>query len=141
MTTGKGEYYNGENWIAVGTVLNVTAGNGLNGGTITESGTISLPDIGVAGTYSYPSSIVTDEHGRLVTVTEGSAPLSKVSGTVNEISVSGTSDIIIAIADNPVLPGNVTVDSTGFLTLPVGNTSQRPANAAIGMLRINTDLV
>ena len=34
--------------------------------------------------------------------------------------------------------GNITNDSTGFMSLPVGNTAQRPATATAGMTRYNT---
>lgn len=141
-TTGKAEFYDGNGWSQVGTVFSITAGDGLDGGTITDTGTISLPDIATGGTYAYPSSIIIDDYGRVLTITAGtSAPISKVSGTANEITVSGTSNITIALASDPVLPGNVTVNSTGFLTLPVGTTAQRPSIPVIGMMRINTDLV
>lgn len=49
-----------------GTVTSVAAGTGLSGGTITASGTISLPNVGTAGTYS---GVTTDAQGR---VTAGS---------------------------------------------------------------------
>ena len=34
---------------------------------------------------------------------------------------------------------NTTIDSTGFLTLPVGTVAQRPGSPAQGMIRICTD--
>lgn len=43
-------------------VRSVTAGTGLSGGTITSTGTISLPNVGTAGTYS---GITTDAQGRV----------------------------------------------------------------------------
>jgi hypothetical protein len=51
----------------VGSVVNVTAGSGLSGGSITTSGTISMPSIGTPGTYS---GVTTDTQGR---VTSGTA--------------------------------------------------------------------
>lgn len=51
---------------ATGTVTSVTAGTGLSGGTITTTGTISLPNTGTAGTYN---NVTTDAQGR---VTSGS---------------------------------------------------------------------
>lgn len=50
-----------------GTVTSITAGTGLSGGTITTTGTISMPNTGTAGTYS---SVTTDAQGR---VTAGTA--------------------------------------------------------------------
>lgn len=45
-----------------GTVTSVTAGAGLSGGTITSSGTISMPNVGAAGTYV---RVTTDAQGRV----------------------------------------------------------------------------
>ncbi|MCS8058069.1 hypothetical protein N0406_03540 [Pseudomonas aeruginosa] len=50
-----------------GTVTSVAAGAGLSGGTITTSGTISMPNVGTAGTYA---NVTTDAQGR---VTAGTA--------------------------------------------------------------------
>lgn len=35
---------------------------------------------------------------------------------------------------------NTTINDTGFLTIPSGNTAQRPSPANTGMLRFNTTL-
>lgn len=43
-------------------VRSISAGTGLSGGTITGSGTISLPNTGTAGTYS---GVTTDAQGRI----------------------------------------------------------------------------
>lgn len=51
-----------------GTVSSITAGTGLSGGTITSTGTISLPNTGTAGTYT---TVTTDAQGR---VSAGLAP-------------------------------------------------------------------
>lgn len=45
-----------------GTVTSVTAGAGLSGGTITTSGTVSMPSVGTAGTYA---NVTTDAQGRV----------------------------------------------------------------------------
>src|SRR6185437_14918360 len=64
---------NGASWDIVGsaggggTVTSVIAGTGLSGGTITTTGTISLPAVGTAGTYY---KVTTDAQGR---VSSGSA--------------------------------------------------------------------
>lgn len=52
-----------------GTVTGVTAGTGLSGGTITTTGTISLPNVGTAGTYS---GVTTDAQGRVTAGTNRS---------------------------------------------------------------------
>ncbi len=51
-----------------GTVTSITAGTGLSGGTITSSGTISLPNVGTAGTYTLPVC-TTDGQGRVSAAT------------------------------------------------------------------------
>lgn len=48
--------------ISAGTVSSITAGTGLSGGTITGSGTLSLPNVGTASTYS---GVTTDAQGRI----------------------------------------------------------------------------
>lgn len=63
-------------WMTGGTVTSVIAGTGLSGGTITGSGTISLPNTGTAGTYG---AVTTDAQGR---VTAGKS-METFSGTTN----------------------------------------------------------
>lgn len=73
----EGLYYNTStsalpNWIYIGTgsgngtVTSIIAGTGLDGGTITTSGTISLANTGTAGTYT---KVTTDAKGRVTTGT------------------------------------------------------------------------
>lgn len=70
-----------------GTVTSVTAGTGLSGGTITTTGTISLPNTGTAGTFT---TVTTDEQGRVA------------SGTALLIATGTTRSIV------------TTTSSTGF---------------------------
>lgn len=62
------KYYDGTAVQAVGsgsgsgTVTSITAGTGLSGGTITTTGTISMPNTGTAGTYT---KVTTDAQGRV----------------------------------------------------------------------------
>ena len=70
-----------------GTVTSITAGAGLSGGTITTTGTISMPNVGTANTYGDSAhfvSITTDAQGRVTAVTPFSVP----SGTVSSITAS-----------------------------------------------------
>lgn len=134
----KREYYNGTAWVteAEGSVTSITAGTGLDGGTITESGTISLADTAVvAGNYQYPT-ITIDAQGRITDATNGTPPVTIINGTANEIDVVGTT---ISLSADIQAPGNLAV-SNGNLTIPVGTTAERPASPVIGMIRINTDL-
>jgi hypothetical protein len=99
-----------------GSVTSVTAGTGLNGGTITTTGTISMPNVGTAGSYGSATEvpiITTDEQGRITSVTNttitGVAPSAgsgnyiqngttqqtadyniSGSGTVSDINVNGS---------------------------------------------------
>jgi len=66
-----------------GTVISVTAGAGLDGGVITDTGTVSLKNVGTAGTYS---RVTTNQYGQ---VTSGTSGLS-VTITTASISVTGS---------------------------------------------------
>ncbi|WP_413612353.1 tail fiber domain-containing protein [Bdellovibrio sp. HCB-110] len=76
LTSGQILKYDGTKWIpandsdAGGTVTSITTGTGLTGGPITTSGTISLSNIGTAGTYT---KITTDAQGRVTSGTTLSA--------------------------------------------------------------------
>lgn len=64
------QYVRGDGTLATlpapGTVTSVTAGTGLSGGTITTTGTISLPNTGTPSTYS---GVTTDAQGRVTSGT------------------------------------------------------------------------
>jgi hypothetical protein len=69
-----------------GTVTSVIAGTGLNGGTITNSGTLSLATVGTPGTYGTSvaiPSITTDAYGRVVAVITNTIGGTLSGGTVN----------------------------------------------------------
>jgi len=80
-----------------GTVTSVSVGAGLSGGVITTTGTISMPNVGTAGTYGdathYPI-VTTDAQGRVTTVTTQAVPSSTPSMPVN--NQTGTTYIIVA---------------------------------------------
>jgi hypothetical protein len=82
--TNLGSYYLASNpngyTSNAGTVTSVTSGTGLSGGTFTTSGTISMPNIGTAGTYGSATQspvLTTDAQGRITTVTN-----TTITGTV-----------------------------------------------------------
>lgn len=61
--------------------------------------------------------------------------VTSINGTTSQITITGTTtDPVIAIATDPIIPG------TGATTITVGTTAQRPATPTVGMMRFNTDL-
>ena len=102
-------------WIAaggVGTVTSITAGTGLNGGTITSSGTIDLANTAVsAGSYGSASAVATftvDAQGRLTAASNSNISIANtaVSGlgtmsTQNANAVAITGGDIGAVSYQP----------------------------------------
>lgn len=78
-----------------GTVTSVTAGTGLSGGTITTSGTISLPNTGTAGTYN---TVVTDAQGRVTGGTGRSqSTAARALNTVFQVSATRDANVSYAV--------------------------------------------
>lgn len=98
-TTGNTvKYYDGSTVQTFGvsgaSVTSITAGTGLSGGTITSSGTISMPNVGTAGTYT---KVTTDAQGRVSSgsqitgsdITSGTIGGSTAINTTGNIQTSG----------------------------------------------------
>lgn len=62
-----------------------------------------------------------------------------ITGTTNQVSVTNGDGVggnpVIAVADNPVIPG------TASMTIPTGTTAQRPSASPDGQVRFNSTLL
>jgi len=108
-----------------------TTGDGLsvsNGDGTGGNPTLQLTGV-AAAVASYGGT------GLLAVVGGATVAGRQIVGSVDQISVTngnGSDNPIIAISDNPVLPG------TGAVTLPVGTNAQQPAGL-MGQMRYNSD--
>ena len=111
---------------------------GVEGVTIPAGTTAERPSPANEGEIRYNTDTLKVEaylNGTWTTFGTGNGTVTSVSGTANEITVvNGAVAPVVSIATNPVLPGVASVK------IPVGNTSDRPASPANGMIRYNTDL-
>lgn len=123
---GQGRISSITNGTISGGVTSITAGAGLNGGVITTTGTISMPNVGTPGTYNYPTSITTDAQGRVSSVSSTFSP-AKCSIYVNSVAIivvgSGTVPLdgilqpsTSSCSDgyfDPMIPGRLTFVNAG----------------------------
>ena len=106
-----------------GTVTSITAGTGLVGGTITASGTISLPPTGVVpATYTNPTLSV-DALGRVTFITNGTA------GGV----YSGTLPVVVTGTIISVNAASITAPGVSQLSNSVSSTSQTTAATSLAI--------
>lgn len=130
---------------ATGTVTSITAGTGLSGGTITTTGTISLPNTGTAGTYS---GVTTDSQGRVTAgTTLAFSSSARTLNTAFQIDASRSSFVsyTVDVASTLSLTGGQTgtctlqyADDSGFTTNVV--TVQSSVNGNTGTLTIGLAL-
>ena len=85
--------------IANGNTLSILGGTALSSTSgATDTVTINHDSIGTAGTYAYPSSLVTNAQGHVTSVVAGVAP-----GTMSSFSVAGDTGAAQSIANGNTL--------------------------------------
>lgn len=109
--------------VSDGDTVTISGGTALTG-TVSANDTVTInhDSFGTAGTYTYPSQIITNATGHITSVTNGSAP-----GTMDGFSVTGDTGTSQAIADGDTV---TIAGSTGIDTVA----------GATGKVTVNLDL-
>lgn len=145
-TTATFEGYANGVWgsITTGTgVTSVATGTGLTGGPITSTGTISIADTAVtAGSYGSATEVGTftvNGQGQLtaaanVSITaSGIGAVASVSGTANEITASGTTNVTLSLPSALTFTGKTVTGGTytGASISGSSNTLSNIANSSL----------
>lgn len=107
--------------LAVGAGLGISNSDGVSGDPTVSLGAFLSNFVSLTGTG-------------MLAIQAGTVGKVNILGTANQIGVTngdGASDITLALASDPVIPG------TGAVRVPVGTTGQQPAGA-FGDIRYNT---
>lgn len=107
-----------------GTVTSITAGIGLSGGTITTTGTISMPNVGTPGTYN---SVTTDAQGRVTAGTTRSFT-SPTRSLNSAFQISTTRDVYVSYATDIACSATVLVGQSGTVVLEYADNSGMSTN-------------
>lgn len=124
-TGSTAQYLRGDGSVATfpaipgGTVTSITAGTGLSGGTITSTGTISLPNTGTASSYS---GVTTDAQGR---VTAGTArSQSSATRSLNSaFQISATRDTLVSYSVQITVTASIGGGQNGDVILEIATDS------------------
>lgn len=117
---------------SVGTVSSVIAGTGLSGGTITSTGTISMPNTGTAGTYS---GVSTDAQGRVTSGTNRSFT-NNASHTIQTVAAAGNgwqlsstrdTDVRYSVTITTAVQIGLVTNVDGYVLLEVAATNSSTA--------------
>ncbi len=121
-----------------GTVTSVTAGAGLSGGTITGSGTISMPNVGTAASYGSASSVpvfTTDAQGRVSAVTATSIGITQAQVTDLVSDLAGKVPTSRQVIAGTGLSGGGALSSDVTLSLPsVGTAGEYGSASSVAVI-------
>jgi hypothetical protein len=148
LATFEGYTLSGWNQFALtGGVTLINTGTGLTGGPITTTGTISIANTGVtAATYGSATEvaqIAVNAQGQItsasnVTITpSGIGAVASVSGTANEITATGTTNVTLSLPSSLTFTGktvtNGTFNSPTLVTPALGTPTSGTLTNATGL--------
>ena len=136
---------NGANGLAAGAFTTANGANGLaagafassntkvatvsgTAGRITSSGTTGITvDLAAAGpgaTSATNASLSIDVYGRVTALSSGTAPVTSITGTVNQVTVTGTTTPTLSLPQSINTAASVQFGSFGVGTGPSGTTGE-----------------